>query len=139
MNSSKLLFRTLLLPVLMVAVTQASISQRAADIEGRWSGTFHSNHSDVAPFAITVIISPNSKGHLVGSSELNSNCLKGAQLQVKVTGSEVVLAGSDKDGNTMTLRGSLDSTGTELKSTYILNGSGTGECETDDGTGDLTK
>lgn len=139
MSNSKLLFRTLLLSVLMMAVTQASLPQTAADVKGRWSGTFHSNHSDVAPFTITVVITPNSKGHLAGSSELNSKCLKGAQLQVKVTGSEVVLTGSDKDGNTMTLRGSLDTTGTVLKSTYILNGSGTGGCETDDGTGTLTK
>jgi hypothetical protein len=60
-------------------------------------------------------------------------------LEVTVTGSDVVLAGSDKDGNNMTVRGSLDNTGTLLKSTYILNGSATGECETDDGTGTLTK
>jgi hypothetical protein len=139
MSSTKLLFHTLLLSVLTVAVTQASLSQTAAGVKGRWSGTFHSNHSDVTPFTITVVITPNSKGHLVGSSELNSKCLKGAQLQVTVTGSEVVLAGSDKDGNTMTLRGSLDTTGTVLKSTYILNGSATGGCETDDGTGTLTK
>jgi hypothetical protein len=39
----------------------------------------------------------------------------------------------------MTLRGSLDSTGTLLKSTYVLNGSATGGCETDDGTGTLAK
>jgi nitrous oxidase accessory protein NosD len=86
-----------------------------------------------------VVITPNSTGRIVGSSTLTSHCLKGAQLQVTVTGSTVVLAGSDKAGNTMTLRGSLDSTGTLLKSTYVLNGSATGACETDDGTGTLAK
>jgi hypothetical protein len=70
---------------------------------------------------------------------MTSHCLKGTQLEVTVTGSTVVLAGSDKAGNTMTLRGSLDSTGTLLKSTYVLNGSATGACETDDGTGTLAK
>jgi hypothetical protein len=138
MIGTRLLFRALFLSVLMVAVTQALLSQTAADVKGRWSGTFHSNHTDVAPFTITVVITPNSKGHLVGSSELNSKCLKGAELQVTVTGAEVVLAGSDKQGNNMTLRGTLDNTGT-LKSTYILNGSAGGGCETDDGTGNLTK
>jgi hypothetical protein len=139
MIGTRLLFRALLLSVLMVAVTQALLSQTAADVRGRWSGSFHSNHSDVAPFTITVVITPNSKGHLVGNSELNSKCLKGADLQVTVTGAEVVLAGSDKQGNNMTLRGTLDNTGTLLKSTYILNGSATGGCETDDGTGTLTR
>jgi len=37
------------------------------------------------------------------------------------------------------VRGTVDNTGTQLKSTYILNGSGTGKCETDDGTGTLAK
>ncbi|QNI30601.1 hypothetical protein H7849_15820 [Alloacidobacterium dinghuense] len=100
---------------------------------------FYSNHSDVAPFTITVVINPDSRGHLAGSSNLTSHCLKGAHLEVTVTGSNVVLAGSDKEGDNVTLRGSLDNTGTQLKSTYILNGSATGGCETDDGTGTLTK
>ena len=37
------------------------------------------------------------------------------------------------------MRGTLDKTGTLLKSTYILNGSATGNCETDDGLGTLVK
>jgi hypothetical protein len=37
------------------------------------------------------------------------------------------------------VRGSLDNTGTVLNSTYVLNGSAGGGCETDDGTGNLTK
>ena len=139
MTSTKLLFRALLLSLLLVTTMRVAFVDAATDVSGRWSGTFHSNHSEVAPFTITVVITPNSQGHLVGSSELNSKCLKGAQLEVKVTGSEVVLAGSDKDGNTMTVRGTLDNTGTLLKSAYILNGSATGGCKTDDGTGTLTK
>ena len=61
------------------------------------------------------------------------------QLQVTVTGSKVVLAGSNEEGHNITVRGTLDKTGTLLKSTYILNGSATGNCETDDGSGDLVK
>jgi hypothetical protein len=76
---------------------------------------------------------------MIGDSSLASRCLKNAQLQVKVMDSTVVLAGSDNAGDNMTVRGSLDTTGTVLNSTYILNGSSTGGCETDDGTGSLAK
>ena len=113
--------------------------QAATDVRGTWSGTFFSKHSNVAPFTMTVVINPNARAHLIGSSTLNSECLRGAQLEVTVTGSTVVLAGSDEEGDDMTVRGTLDSTGTVLTSTYILNGSATGRCETDDGTGSLTK
>lgn len=139
MTCNKSTFRAMLLALLLMIIVPAAFVHAASDISGRWSGTFHSNHSDAAPFTITVVITPDSKVHLVGSAELNSHCLKGAKLTVTVTGSEVVLAGSDKDGNNMTVRGSLDDTGTVLRSTYILNGSAGGGCETDDGTGTLTK
>jgi hypothetical protein len=110
-----------------------------SDTRGTWSGALFSKHSNVPPSTITVVITPNSKGHLIGNSSLNSDCLKGADLEVTVTGSTVVLAGHDAEGDSMTLRGTLDSTGTILTSSYILNGSATGKCETDDGTGTLTK
>jgi hypothetical protein len=140
MTSTTLPFRALLLSLLsLITIMRAAPLYAATDVRGRWSGTLSSNHSGVAPFTITVAIDADSRGHIVGSSTLNSQCLKGARLEVTVTGSTVVLAGSDKAGNNMTLRGSLDNTGTLLKSTYILNGSATGGCETDDGTGTLTK
>ena len=113
--------------------------QPAADVKGTWSGTFFSKHANVAPFTITVVINPDSRGHLIGSSSFDSDCLKGAQLEVTVTGSTVVLAGSDEEGDNITVRGTVDGTGTQLKSSYILNGSTTGRCETDDGTGTLAK
>ena len=50
-----------------------------------------------------------------------------------------VLAGSDEEGDNITMRGTVDKTGTLLKASYILNGSATGRCETDDGTGNLAK
>jgi len=116
-----------------------STQQAATDVKGTWSGTFFSKHSNVAPFTMTVVISPDSHGHLIGSSSLNSDCLKGAQLEVTVTGSQVVLAGSNEAGDNITVRGTVDNTGTLLKAKYILNGSATGSCETDDGTGTLAK
>ena len=111
----------------------------SVDVRGTWSGTFYSKHSNVASFTMTISISPDEHGHLMGSSSLNSDCLKDVQLQVTVTGSKVVLAGSNKEGDNITVRGTVDRSGTLLKSTYILNGSATGKCETDDGTGDLAK
>jgi len=119
--------------------TSSSQQPPAMDVKGTWSGTFFSKHSDVPPFTLTVVINPESEANFVGESTLNSNCLKGAKLQVKVTGSTVVLAGSDPDGDNITIRGTIDSTGTLLKSTYVLNGSASGRCETDDGTGSLGK
>src|SRR5712692_1759683 len=107
--------------------------QPAAEVRGTWSGTFFSKDSNVAAFTMTVVINPDSGGHLIGSSSLNSDCLKGAQLDVTVTGSKVVLAGSDEEGNNITVRGTVDKTGTLLKSTYIVDGSATGRCETETG------
>jgi hypothetical protein len=116
-----------------------STQQPAAEVRGTWSGTFFSKHSNVAPFTMTVVVNPDSQGRLIGSSTLNSDCLKGVQLEVTVTGSKVVLAGSDDKGDNITVRGTVDKTGTMLKATYILNGSATGRCETDGGTGSLAR
>ena len=137
MNSKPFAF--LLLFVSLSLPGSGLAQQGPLDVKGKWSGTFLSNHSNVPPFTITVVITPHSRGHLTGSSSLNSECLKGVQLIVTVTGSTVVLAGGDKEGNNITVRGSVDSTGTLMTTTYILNGSATGGCETDDGTGTLGK
>ena len=88
---------------------------------------------------MTVVINANSQGHLVDDSSLNSDCLKGAKLQVSVNGSKVVLAGSDQEGDSLTVHGMLDSTNSLMQASYILNGSASGRCETDDGTGNLSK
>jgi hypothetical protein len=116
-----------------------SKQQPATEIRGTWSGSFFSKHSNVAPFTMTVVINPDSRGHLIGSSTLNSDCLKDVRLEVTVTGSNVVLAGSDENGDNITVRGTVDKTGTLLKASYILNGSATGRCETDNGAGNLAK
>jgi len=113
--------------------------QPAAEVRGTWSGTFFSKHSNVAPFTMTVVIDPDSGGYLIGTSTLSSDCLKEVRLEATVTGSKVVLSGSDESGDNITVRGTVDKTGTLLKASYILNGSATGRCETDDGTGNLAK
>ena len=116
-----------------------SVQQVEADLKGTWSGTFLSNHASAAPFNMTVVIDEDSQGHLVGSATHNSDCLNDVRLQVTVAGSRVLLAGSDEDGNNITVRGTVDKTGTLLRAKYILNGSATGRCETDDGTANLAK
>jgi hypothetical protein len=131
----------LCLPLIISSKAGAQEAARAAgvDFRGTWSGTFFSKHSNIAPFTLTVVIASNSEGRLVGNSSHNSSCLKDLQLQVTVTGSRIVLAGSDSDGDNITVRGTMDKTGTIVKSSYVLNGSATGQCETDDGAGTLAE
>src|SRR5437870_8840892 len=152
MTSKTFSFHVLLLPLLLLMtmmgaaslyatsqIVSAGSTQPGLDVRGTWSGTFFSKHSNVAPFTMTVVINPDSRGHLIGTSSLNSDCLKGVQLEVTVTGWQVVFAGSDEEGDSVTVRGTVDKTGTLLKANYILNGSASGRCETDDGTGSLAK
>src|SRR6266705_2988132 len=95
-----------------------SAQKTATDFRGTWSGTFFSKHANVVPFTMTVVISPDSKGHLVGASTLNSHCLKDLYLEVTIKGTEITLAGSDDDGDNITVRGTVDTTGTMLKANY---------------------
>src|SRR5713101_4400751 len=154
MTSKTFLFRVLLLSFLVLmgaaslyaaspgdrsAFTAGSTQQPAADFRGTWSGTFFSKHANVAPFTMTVVINPDSNGHLIGTSTLSSNCLKDVRLEVTVKGPQITLAGSDDEGDNITVRGTVDGTGTMLKANYILNGSASGRCETDGGTGNLSK
>jgi len=126
-------------PIDPTASSSGSTSKARIDLRGTWSGTFVSKDANAGSFTMTVVVHEDSSGHLIGSSTLNSDCLKDAQLQVKVTGSEIILAGSNEAGDNITVRGKVDKTGTTLKSSYILDGSATGKCETDAGTGTLAK
>ncbi len=113
--------------------------QTTTDIKGTWSGTFVSRYADISPFTITVKIDSDSRGHLVGDASLVSDCLDSHRLQVTVSGSNTVLAGSDATGDTVTFRGTIDTTGTLLTLNYIINGSASGRCETDEGSGTMGK
>jgi hypothetical protein len=117
----------------------SSAQKTETDFTGTWSGTLFSRHTNVAPFTMTVVISSDSNGHLVGAASHNSPCLKDVRLEVTVKGPEITLAGSDQEGDNITVRGTVDATGTMLKANYILNGSASGRCETDGGTGNLAK
>ena len=149
MNRKPFSFHILLLSLSLLITTMgatyayasnpANAQSKQADVRGTWSGTLFPKHSNVAPFTITVVITPDSRGHLIGTSTLSSDCLKDVRLEVTVEGSTVVLSGSDESGDNITVRGTIDKTGTQLKASYILNGSATGRCETDNGTGNLSK
>ena len=117
----------------------AFAQQTAPDLKGTWSGTFISRNTDISPFTITVKINKNPSGHLVGDSSVVSDCLNNHRLEVTVNGSNVVLAGSDADGDSITFNGTVDNTGTILTLHYIINGSASGRCEIDDGNGTMGK
>jgi hypothetical protein len=157
MTSTACSSRVFLLSLLLLAVTIGTVSlcsarpgddqnkppssaqKTAIDFTGTWSGTFFSNHANVAPFTMTVVVGADSNGHVIGVSTLNSDCLKDLRLEVTVKGPQVTFAGSDDEGDNITVRGTTDRTGTMLKANYILNGSASGRCETDGGTGNLAK
>ncbi len=95
------------------AVSTGSSSQQASrDVTGTWSGTFQSRQPSFAPFTITVVIHSEASGRLVGTSSVSSDCLRDSTLHVTVSGSNIVLAGGDEEGNHITFDGTIDETGT---------------------------
>lgn len=125
--------------VLLFPHVEAPAQQTTPDLTGIWSGTFISRNSDISPFTITVKINKNSKAHFVGDASLVSDCLDSPRLTVTVNGSNVVLEGVDAKEDFVSFRGTLDSTGTVLKLNYVINGSPSGRCEIDNGTGSMGK
>lgn len=123
------------------SANSGSAPQSTADITGTWSGSFQRDHANAAvvPFTMTVVISSGANGHLMGDASLVTHCLKSHRLHVTVKGSDVVLAGTDADGDNATFRGTLDKTGTLLTLKYMINGSASGRCEIENGTGNLSK
>ena len=56
-----------------------------------------------------------------------------------VKGSNVLLAGSDAKGDTVSFKGTINSSGTLMTLSYTINGSPSGRCEIDNGTGTMGK
>src|SRR5262249_18985122 len=98
-------------------------SKSSVDLEGTWSGTFMPKHANANPFTITIVIAPDGKGALAGTSSLEADCVRNPRLEVSQAGSKVVLAGSDAEGNNIMFRGTPDTTGTVLTLNYVMNGS----------------
>jgi hypothetical protein len=140
MKAIRLRFHILVVLLLASSLQVAGSSKPAADVTGTWSGMFQSRYSDIAPFTLTVVINPDARAHLIGTSTLSSDCVRGdLKLYVTVNGSRVWLAGSDREGANITFVGSIDSTGTLLNLSYVVNASASGRCESDNGTGNLGK
>ena len=130
----------LMLPVAAVA--------EEPDIAGHWSGTFRSKHFNKAPFTLDMDIDEGDEpGHHRGRKHGHlrkhsgpSYCLDGdVNLHVDREGSSVVIAGTNAKGDTITLVGSLDNTGSLMTLNYLTNGSLSGKCESDDGGASLKK
>jgi hypothetical protein len=116
-------------------------------INGHWSGTFRSKHFNKAPFTLDLDIEaadvPGHHGRKLGHLKNNSGpsyCIAGnVNLQIDRQGSKVTIAGINGTGDTITMVGTLDPTGSLMALNYVTNGSVSGKCETDDGTASLTK
>jgi hypothetical protein len=119
-------------------ITAAAPSPKAA-VQGTWSGTFRSKHTHIGPFTVSLVINPDMHGHLIKSGFSNYCLLRDVDFHVIVNGSNVVLAGTDEVGNTVTFDGTIDTTGGVLTFNYVTNGSATGKCESDDGAAQLGK
>jgi hypothetical protein len=115
----------------------ANAGTSSPSLVGTWQGRFSSQN--FASFPVTLVINQGVGVKLTGAVNLGSPCLRSANLQVAVNGSNVVLAGSNATGDSITFKGTLDSAGTQLDMTYVLNASASGKCETDDGAGTLDK
>jgi hypothetical protein len=144
MRSTKLVVAFILLGSLTPLNKAGSSVLQAANagtnpppLVGTWHGTFSSHN--FASFPVTLVINQGVGVKLTGAVNLGSPCLRNANLQVTVNGSNVVLAGSSARGDSITFRGTLDSAGTQLDMKYVLNASASGKCETDDGAGTLDK
>jgi hypothetical protein len=134
--------RAVIAILLIVGLTPKSGRAANTDVTGTWSGTFNSKYPGVPPFTFTTVISLDSHGKLHGTTHLKSRCikdvLKAIDLLVTVNGSNVSLAGSTQNGVTVTLQGTTDQSG-KMNIRYTINGSAIGLCESDNGTGTLTR
>jgi hypothetical protein len=125
----------------------ASAVAKEPEIHGHWSGTFRSKHFHIAPFTLDLDIDavdePGHRGRKLGHLNKNSGpsyCLTGdVDLQIDREGSNVVIAGTNRLGDTITLVGTIDTTGKHMTLNYVTNGSVSGKCETDDGIASLAK
>ena len=124
-----------LLLVLVLSPT-AFTQQRPLPI-GIFSGNLSSRH--YGTFLVTMNIAQDSHGKLRGTASLAAKCISDATVEVVVSGTGVTIAGSDAAGDNITFKGQIDPTTSQLMLSYIVNGSASGRCETDDGWGSLNK
>src|SRR5687768_4396913 len=78
----------------------------ATVFDGVWHGTLSSRNYSAVP--VTLIINQGVGVKLAGAVTLSSPCLRNADLALTTEGSNLVLAGEDSEGATITFRGSVD-------------------------------
>lgn len=129
-----LILSGILLALLTEAVSSGSQASRSV-LVGTWTGTVSSRN--FASFVVNIKIIPDQKAHLVAEG---APCLAEADLVVTISESNsVTLAGTSRAGESITFKGTVDSSGKQLDLTYIANGSASARCETDQGSGTLDK
>jgi hypothetical protein len=129
--------RFLWLTVTLALTNSMAVAQGQSHAAGNWSGRFSSHN--YASFPVSFAITQDAHGHLHGKASIVHPCIKDSTLIVTMVGNNIVLAGSDADGDTITFRGNIDNAGTLLNLGFVLNGSPSGRCETDQGEGSLGK
>ncbi len=125
---------------LLVALALTSgmaIAQGQSHAVGNWSGRFSSHN--FASFPVSLAITQDVRGNLRARATIVHPCVKNSTLIVTMVGNNIVLGGSDSDGDTITFRGDIDPAGTLLNLSFVLNGSPSGRCETDQGQGSMAK
>lgn len=143
MKFQALLFRSCIVAALVLASAILLAAQNAPSAAGgnppvgKFTGNFLSHH--FPSFPLTITISQDSNGKFTGVAALGSRCIANATLTIAVNGSNISLAGSDPEGDNITFKGMIQPGGTQLTLDYIVNGSASGRCETDQGTGTLFK
>ena len=121
----------------VITLSTFAPAQGNSPLVGNWAGSFSSRN--FASFPASIAITQNAQGRLTGRASMGHRCVKDSNLIVTIVDSSVVLGGSDAKGDTITFRGDIDSTGKLLNLSFILNGSPSARCETDDGKGSVTK
>ncbi len=122
---------------MIVAASAVALGQGASHMPGTWAGSFSSHN--FASFPVSINVTSDARGNLHGRASMAHPCVRAATLIVTQVGSNVVLGGSDADGDTITFRGTIDPSGTLLDLSFVLNGSPSARCETDQGNGSMSK
>lgn len=131
---------------LLLMLPASAVAEEPA-IHGHWSGTFRSKHFNKAPFTLDLDIDqddePGRRGRKHGHLNKHSGpsyCIAGdVNLHIDREGSNVVIAGTNPTGDTITMVGTVDPAGNQLTLNYNTNGSVSGKCESDDGMASLAK
>lgn len=122
----------------MLAVLSAmAMGQGKSAAAGNWSGQFSSKN--FASFPVSLSITQDVHGNLHGKANIVHPCVKDSDLIVTVVGNNIVLGGSDADGDTVTFRGTINPEGKLLDLSFVINGSPSARCETDQGRGSMAK